>query len=100
MQFVPLILIWLFLSALSATIAHARGGDGTIGFAMGLLFGPFGLIISYFLADERVIEERLIVAGRKARCGECSELMNIAARTCPHCRSSRDELRTEPSAAI
>lgn len=66
--------IWLMFG-LAAGAIGARKGEGFLAFIMGLLLGPFGILIA------------LISGGDRTACPYCSEQIRKKARVCPHCRT-------------
>jgi hypothetical protein len=75
----------LFLGMIAALIASARGGDGILGFILGLLFGPFGIVAAFYLGDEKSRERKDIDLGYRKRCRDCAELVKTEARICKYC---------------
>jgi hypothetical protein len=47
------VILWILCSVVSAVIASSHGGSGALGFVIGVLLGPFGIIIAFFLGGER-----------------------------------------------
>lgn len=66
-------------------IENDRGGGGFVGFVLGFLFGPFGLIWAYYSGDQGSIEARDIKAGRLKCCPDCAEAVRRSAIICRHC---------------
>jgi hypothetical protein len=79
------IIIW-FLCGVAAAVIGSRKGAGCSGFFLGLLFGPFGIIIALAMKGDRI------------RCPLCKELIHKKAVICPHCRSNL--LETIPAASF
>lgn len=78
-------LVWATFGAFGGMIANERGGDPLLGFIVGLLFGPLGLIAAFYLGDEVSREQKLIEAGDRKRCPTCSELVRPSAKLCRYC---------------
>jgi RNA polymerase subunit RPABC4/transcription elongation factor Spt4 len=71
--FLPIISLWLLFGIVSAVIA-ARKDAGCLGFILGVLLGPFGILIALFMK------------GNRKACPLCKELVNKDAKICPHCQ--------------
>jgi len=67
------IVLW-FLFGIVAALIGKNKGQGCLGFIVGFLLGPIGLIIMIF------------TRGNRRRCPHCKELINKDASVCPHCR--------------
>lgn len=71
-----LVLIWICFG-LIASIVGSKKGEGVIGFILGSLLGPIGLLI--------VIASK----GKDGwRCSFCRELVHKDATVCKHCNSA------------
>ena len=66
--------IWI-LSALIAAAIGAKKGEGILGFIIGIIFGPLGVIFA------------LLSKGNRVKCPACKELINKDASRCPKCTS-------------
>ena len=72
------ILGWLFILGLlcgivASLIGHKKDRS-ILGFILGFLFGPFGILII------------LVIRGSRRNCPYCKELMQYTATVCPHCQ--------------
>lgn len=67
------VIIWLLCGLIAAAIG-AKKGEGCLGFFIGILFGPFGILFA------------LLSAGNRIKCPYCHESMNKKATVCPHCQ--------------
>lgn len=67
------IIIWLLFGFVAAVIA-ARKNAGCFGFVLGVLLGPFGILIAIFMK------------GNRKACPLCKELVHVEAKICPHCQ--------------
>lgn len=65
--------IWM-ICAIVATYIGSRKGEGCIGFIIGLLFGPLGIVFA------------LLSKGERRTCPSCKELIHKDANVCPQCR--------------
>jgi hypothetical protein len=66
--------VWLFFGIVAALIGQ-RKGEGCLGFIVGVLFGPFGLLFVIFSS------------GNRMACSACREKIHKDASICPHCRT-------------
>jgi hypothetical protein len=83
---IPAAVLWLVCGAVAATITASKGGEGCIGFAAGFFLGPFGIILAFFLGDDREQERRQVETGGMKKCPDCAELVKAEARICRLCR--------------
>ncbi|NKB66352.1 MAG: hypothetical protein GKR89_04780 [Candidatus Latescibacteria bacterium] len=63
--------LWLICGAFGGAIANARTGAGGKGFVLGLLLGPLGLILAFFVGARS--------------CPHCHGKVHNNARVCRHC---------------
>lgn len=62
----------------------SKKGEGCGGFIIGLLLGPFGILIALFSK------------GNRKQCPYCKELMHKEAKVCPHCQKNIVEFSEKP----
>ena len=67
-------LLWLLFGLAAALVANSRGGSSLLWFFMGCLFGPFGVLFSFFSGGKQ--------------CPFCMSRIHIAAIICPKCRQN------------
>ncbi|CAM5280125.1 zinc ribbon domain-containing protein [Sphingobium scionense] len=79
------VIVWLVCGGIAAMIASSKGGSGPIGFVVGLLFGPFGIIAAFFMGNEQKADAAKIAAGDSKKCPRCAELVKPDALVCKHC---------------
>ena len=79
------IVIWIVCGFVAAWIGNTRTGSGTAGFWLGLLLGPFGILIACFLGDEDDKARKLVADGQRKRCPMCAEVVQPQALICKHC---------------
>ena len=86
----PILTVWVLatvpFSIISAYAAYSKGRSEGIAFVLGLIFGPFGLLLVLVASrNEEAIGERSIRKGLKKRCLICSEIVQVAAVKCRFC---------------
>lgn len=67
------ILIWILCGVVAAMIG-AKKGEGCGGFILGVLLGPFGILIA------------LLSKGNRKTCPHCKELIHQDATVCSRCQ--------------
>ena len=72
---IGIIIFWLFCGIIAGMIGSKKG-QGCLSFLVGILFGPFGIIIA------------LLSKGKRRTCPYCKELVNEDAVICKYCRNS------------
>jgi hypothetical protein len=75
---------WLLCGIVAAMIGR-RKGAGCVGFVVGLILGPIGIIIA------------LVMKGNRKACPFCKELVNRDATVCPHCQKDIDDHIVSPT---
>ena len=85
-----IVIIWLLFAVFSALLASGKNRSGVGWFFVGLLFGPFGLLVVFFPK----IEPQAAKADTR-RCPFCAEVVMRAAIVCKHC--GRDIGQDPPS---
>lgn len=78
-----IVIIWIAFGVVGAMISDRKGNSGCAGFALGVLLGPIGLLISFFSADNAPERERR--QGNTRKCPHCAEYVKPDARFCKHC---------------
>jgi hypothetical protein len=76
-------IIWIAIGFVAALIARNKGNNSCLGMIVGLLLGPIGLLIVFFLPDNEL--GKLKRSGNTKQCPNCAEYVKPEARVCKHC---------------
>ena len=79
------VVFWIICGGIAAMIASSKGGSGLLGFFAGLLLGPIGIIVAFFMGNEKQAEANRIASGDSKKCPRCAELVKADALVCKHC---------------
>ncbi|NBW76012.1 MAG: zinc ribbon domain-containing protein [Sphingomonadaceae bacterium] len=79
------VVFWILCGVLGAVIASSKGASGAIGFLLGLLFGPIGVIITFFMGSEAAQVDKKVSNGTMKKCPRCAEAVLPDAHVCKHC---------------
>jgi len=74
-------MIWLLFGFAAMLIANSKSRSGCGWFILGLLLGPFALVV----AALPTAQDDAPLNKTHARCPDCRELVLIDARKCKHC---------------
>jgi ribosomal protein L40E len=89
------IVIWIVCGFVAAAIASSRGAAGGAGFILGILFGPFGILIACFMGGEAEKTAKQVSTGAKKICPRCAEAVQPAAQVCRYCGHEFQEMVAE-----
>jgi hypothetical protein len=81
-------LIFWVLCAIAAGQIGARKGCGNIGFFLGFLLGPFGILFAF------------LMTGNRWECSSCKTLVHKDASICPMCRSATGVVTPDNKKAV
>ena len=71
-----IVLIWIICGVIAGIIGSSKGA-GCAGTALGLLLGPFGIIII------------LVMSGNQKECPHCRKKIHPDATVCPYCQKKQ-----------
>lgn len=80
-----LIIFWLICGGVAAMIASSKGGNGCLGFIVGALLGPLGIVAALFMGSEKAAADAKLQSGTMKKCPRCAELVQPDALVCKHC---------------
>lgn len=90
------LIIWFLFGIVSAVIASKKGRSGCGWFLLGVLLGPFGLILALVVSRrEGVVEKKAVQNGNMKKCPYCAELIKVEAVKCRFC--GEEQVSFEPS---
>jgi hypothetical protein len=78
--------VWIFFGLAGGGLLASRRRSGCGGFLIGLLLGPFGLIVALVMRPGRKHMQRQAVRkGEMRKCPSCAELVKGEAKKCRFC---------------
>lgn len=73
------VVIWFICGIIAAAIGSSKG-EGFVGFIIGFILGPLGIIAA------------ILSSGNRKRCPYCKEFINRKATKCPKCQSDLTDI--------
>ena len=94
-----IIIIWFLFGIVSAVIASKKGRSGCGWFLLGVLLGPFGLILAVVASRRQgIVEKKAVQNGTMKKCPYCAELIKVEAVKCRFC--GEEQVSSEPSDSL
>lgn len=72
------LIFWILLGFVSAIVASGRGGNGCLWFGIGVLLGPFGLILAFVVPGSTCPHCKSKIHPQAAICGKCQTPLSKA----------------------
>jgi hypothetical protein len=92
-----LVAFWFLCGLVTAVMASNKGKDGFGWFVIGVLLGPFGIILAAATpADSKGLEHIQLAQGDSRKCPVCAELVKREAIKCRFCGTDLEPLRSTP----
>jgi hypothetical protein len=81
-----IIVVWLIMALVVASVAQTKGRSGLLWFAYGLILWPVALIAILVLAPNATkLEQRALRRPGNRKCPHCAEVIKAEASVCKHC---------------
>lgn len=86
------LMFWAACGFVGSIITENRIGKTGIGFILGALFGPIGLLICLFVGSDEDKQKQKVAIRQRKKCPMCAELVQPQALICKHCGHRFDEV--------
>lgn len=96
------IILWVFLSAVAASIAQGKGRSGAGFFFLSIILSPLIGVIAALVAkpDKVHIENEELWSGSSKKCPHCAELIKKEAKVCRYCGRELPVVTATPKKAL
>lgn len=90
-----LLIAWAFCGLIAGVIASNKGRPGAGWLLLGILLGPFGILLALVVpADRRQLDAEALASGAMRKCSMCAELVRREALRCRYCGAELAPLGT------
>lgn len=80
------LVLWILCGVAGMIILQNKGRGGCLGFLLGALLGPIGIVIALVMGRNTAkLDADALDAGAVRRCPWCAELIRAEAIACKHC---------------
>ena len=94
-----LLLLWLLCGLITGVVGSNKGRDGCWWFAIGVLLGPFGIVLALVVSPNRKqLDENAVAFGEMKKCPCCAELVRKEVMKCRYCGESLAGIAAPPVA--
>jgi len=98
---VEVLVAWLLCGAISAFLASRKERAALGWLLVGMLFGPFGLLLAILVpSKKRPGAQKRVKPGTYRECPYCAELIKAEAIKCGHCSEPVDPVKTESKTPV
>jgi hypothetical protein len=81
-----IVVIWVVMALVVASVAQTKGRSGLLWFLYGALLWPIALIAILVLpANAKTMERRALKDPANRKCSHCAETIKTEAKVCKHC---------------